>query len=56
MYAKFFKIFFFSPNLLPAIDNVLILFSWRKKCNTKTRSASIAIWVLEKILVHENEA
>ena len=45
---------------MAALDNVLILVSLRKKsrrrCNTKTRSASIAIWVLEKCLVHENEA
>ena len=35
---------------MAALDNVLILVS------LKTRSASIAIWVLEKCLVHENEA
>ena len=44
MHAKFFN---FSPNLLVALDNALILVSSRKKsrrqCNTKTRSASIAI-------------
>ena len=38
---------FFSPNLLAALDNALILLSWRKKsrrqCNTKTSSTSIAI-------------
>ena len=45
---KIFQFFFFSPNLLAALDNALILVSWRKKsprqCNTKTRSASIAIF------------
>ena len=60
MHAKFFNFFFFSPNLLAALDNALILVSWckksRRQCNTKTRSASIAMWVLEKCLVHENEA
>ena len=43
--------------MLAALDNALILVSGRKKsrhqCNTKTRSASIAICVLEKCLVHE---
>ena len=41
--------FFFSPNLLASLGNALILVSWRNKsrrqCNTKTRSASIAICV-----------
>ena len=45
---------------MAAIDNALIFVSLREKsrreCNTKTRSSSIAIWVLEKYLVHENEA
>ena len=45
MHAKFFNFFFFSPNLMAALDNALILVSCRKKsrrqCNTKTRSASI---------------
>ena len=49
MHANIFNFFFFSPNLLAALDNALILVSWRKKsrrqCNTKTRSASIAIWM-----------
>ena len=52
-FAKFFNFFFFSPNLLAALDIALILVSWRKmsrhKCNTKTRPASVAIWVLEKM-------
>ena len=45
--------FSISPNLLAALDNALVLDSWRKKsrrqCNTKTRSASVAIWVLENV-------
>ena len=47
IHAKFFNFFFFSLNLLTALDNALILVSCSKKsrcqCNTKTRSASIAI-------------
>ena len=42
-----FSIFSFSPNWLADLDNALILVSWfkksRRQCNTKTRSASIAI-------------
>ena len=44
---KFYRPIIFSPNLLAGLYNALILVSWRKKsrrqCNTKTRSASIAI-------------
>ena len=50
---EIFNFFFFSPNLLAALDNSLILVSWRKKsrpqCNTKMRSVSIAILSLRKV-------
>ena len=53
MHAKIFNFFFFSPNMLAALDNALILVSWRKKsrrqCNTKTRSASIAYLSVRKM-------
>ena len=53
MHANFFSFFFFSPNLMAALDNALILVSWREKsrrqCNTKTRSASIDYLSVRKI-------
>ena len=58
--SEIFEYFLFSPNLLAALDIALILVYWRKKsrrqCNMKTRSACIAILVLEKCLVLEKEA